>query len=290
MDESAALAKFGLMPDAAQCAEVRALLEAETANEREAQGRGDTELMRVCCVQLFNLGAVDDILRIWAAKSASMDANGAIDMQLLCGAGLERTKAHLRGREDAAARAALARICDVEDAGDFAEFTPALWSGVCCDYYETPHEVRRIMLAEKIHERTKLVGYWRESLEQDSPLPHPQTLRSPGWVAAAEKRSIVEYLRSGNQAACFAGYSFCRIEGGPDNEQMGCRELTDGEWIWPEGLAVYVDMFDVRLPEEFVATMRRHAYVVPQIDESRAERLGDVASPGFWVAWSRRLV
>ncbi|MFJ7048809.1 hypothetical protein ACIQVC_36210 [Streptomyces sp. NPDC101112] len=39
--------------------------------------------MKPCCVQLFNAGSLDDVLLIWKAKSASMDADGSIDIQLL---------------------------------------------------------------------------------------------------------------------------------------------------------------------------------------------------------------
>jgi hypothetical protein len=34
---------------------------------------------------------------------------------------------------------------------------------------------------------------------------------------------------------------------------MGSRELTDGLWIWPEGLSHYVRAHGIILPEEFVA-------------------------------------
>jgi len=59
----------------------------EAGKERRAQGDGDTELMKLCCVQLFNAGAVGDALAIWRAKTASWDAHCSIDVQLLCGAG-----------------------------------------------------------------------------------------------------------------------------------------------------------------------------------------------------------
>ena len=36
---------------------------------------------------------------------------------------------------------------------------------------------------------------------------------------------------------------------------MGASEFTDGTWAWPEGLAHFVENYDVQLPDEFV----RHA-------------------------------
>jgi hypothetical protein len=41
--------------------------------------------MKLCCVQLFNAGDLDDVLRVWAAKRASFDVGCSIDVQLLCG-------------------------------------------------------------------------------------------------------------------------------------------------------------------------------------------------------------
>jgi len=33
---------------------------------------------------------------------------------------------------------------------------------------------------------------------------------------------------------------------------MGCGDITDGVWVWPEGLGHYVGVHGVRLGEEFV--------------------------------------
>jgi hypothetical protein len=66
--------------------------------ERRSQGDGDTALTKLCCVQLFNAGVLDDVLLIWQAKEASWDAHNAIDVQLLRGAGLKETKGLPGGR------------------------------------------------------------------------------------------------------------------------------------------------------------------------------------------------
>jgi hypothetical protein len=93
MDEDESLRRYGLRPSGRELDAVRALLEAEAAKERRAQGEGDTELMKLCCVQLLNAAEVGDALAIWRAKTASFDAHCSIDVQLLCGAGLAETKA-----------------------------------------------------------------------------------------------------------------------------------------------------------------------------------------------------
>ncbi|WP_205633073.1 hypothetical protein [Enhygromyxa salina] len=121
--EDEILARFGLRPPAEALPEIRQLLIAETAKERRSQGEGDTDLMRVCCVQLFFAGTLADTPLIWSAKSASMDANGAIDVQMLCGPGLRETKAYLRAQPGELALGALTRILEGEAWGEFEDFS-----------------------------------------------------------------------------------------------------------------------------------------------------------------------
>lgn len=52
------------------------------------------------------------------------------------------------------------------------------------------------------------------------------------------------------------GTSFCRFVCGTPDWEMGDSSLHDGEWEWPDGLAHYVERHSVRLPDEFINTMR----------------------------------
>jgi hypothetical protein len=103
--------------------QIREILAAQAARERQGQGDGDTELMKLCCVQLFNAGFLTDVLLIWRAKESSWDAHCSIDVQLLCGAGLEQTIAYLMAEDSPAASAALSYLRQCEAAGDFADFS-----------------------------------------------------------------------------------------------------------------------------------------------------------------------
>lgn len=129
------LGRFGLRPGPEDLGEIRAMLEAQSVLERQAQGRGDTELMRLCAVQLFHAGLTEDILRIWRAKTSSMDADASLDIQLLAGAGLERVKDFLSSQTSEDARAALARLLACESAGDFEGFSVAGYGQAQADYY-----------------------------------------------------------------------------------------------------------------------------------------------------------
>lgn len=77
--------------------------------------------------------------------------------------------------------------------------------------------------------------------------------------------------------------TFCRFACGVASRELGRRDLTDGAWVWPEGLAHYVEAHGVRLPDRFV----RHAVKakLPEpIELGEREGLIDETS---WLAWGR---
>src|SRR5262245_15617423 len=98
------------------------------------------------------------------------------------------------------------------------------------------------------------------------------------------------------------GFSYCRFHCGKrwrpwgycvSSDLLGTSELTDGEWLWPEGLPHYIDAHDVCLPEEFVARMELHGWRVPAhvgIRDSRGRRTAvKLNAVGYW-APSRRVL
>jgi hypothetical protein len=87
----------------------------------------------------------------------------------------------------------------------------------------------------------------------------------PDWDEE-ERALVIDYLTHGAAARRFWGVSSCRLCG----IENGRGELTDGEWLWPDGLAHYLIAHQVRLPEEFVAHVReRHGAVAEEeIDRS----------------------
>src|SRR5262245_28616109 len=135
MDEAKSLERFGLKPDPSNLTVIRELLVSETQAESQQQGAGDTELMKLCCVQLFSQGDLQDALLIWRAKNASMDAACAVDIQLLCGAGLSATKEYLAGSTDQSAAAALHYLGECEAAGGLGGFSPEGGPRAYQEYY-----------------------------------------------------------------------------------------------------------------------------------------------------------
>lgn len=70
------------------------------------------------------------------------------------------------------------------------------------------------------------------------------------------------------------GVSTCRMCGTPN----GAGEFTDGVYVWPEGLAHYVQEHSVRLPAEFLAHVEWRSR-----EQESAER--DLA---WWLEQTRR--
>jgi hypothetical protein len=123
VDISESLQKYGLVPSDEALPDVRALLAREADAERNDLPRED-DLALLCCVQLFSRGYLEDVLRIWDAKRSGFDLGTYLDIQLLCGAGLEATKRFLSSQEGKTAADALQYLQECEQAGDFDGFSP----------------------------------------------------------------------------------------------------------------------------------------------------------------------
>lgn len=112
----------------------------------------------------------------------------------------------------------------------------------------------------------KFIGYWHQPKHPDDPpyddpeiqafidnLPHPQEYVDPEWDPI-EREMVVRYLKLGTKFVGWMGSSRCRFGCELRN---GSRCLTfDGSWVYPEGLAHYVEEHGVRVPQEFVDYIR----------------------------------
>ena len=63
------------------------------------------------------------------------------------------------------------------------------------------------------------------------------------------RQMVADYLTRGRTLVRYRGLSPCRFCG----RHNGSKELTDGTYCWPEGLAHYLSAHAVRLPDDFVA-------------------------------------
>ncbi|MBI4346566.1 MAG: hypothetical protein HY553_06905 [Elusimicrobia bacterium] len=125
----------------------------------------------------------------------------------------------------------------------------------------------------------KLVGLWIESIWDEQACP-PQELA--GELPGDSRLRLSDYLDRGAELAAYLGASWCRFGcEGP----LGCRELHDGEWAWPEGLSHYVREHHLILPEELVR--KATAGARPDLPHQPNDRPRDTTA---WFAWcaSRR--
>ncbi|MFD2473644.1 hypothetical protein [Amycolatopsis silviterrae] len=134
MTEDDLLEQYGLHPTGSQLDEVRSLLKTAMQDGLDA----DTDLMKVCCIQLFHHGSLDDVLLIWEAKTSGWDSQFSIDVQLLCGAGLDATKTFLGAHPGPLAQKALTYLTECEEAGDFEQFSVESRSAEYHRYYGVP--------------------------------------------------------------------------------------------------------------------------------------------------------
>lgn len=133
MTEDEALARFGLAPKPQDIPAIRELLASQiTAAEDEED---DSGLMKLCCIQLFSNGDVSDSMLIWAAKKTSFDNGINIDVQLVCGAGLDQTIDYLRTLSSEDAAEAMRYIEECKMSGDFERFPTGEVLNYYRDYY-----------------------------------------------------------------------------------------------------------------------------------------------------------
>jgi len=123
----------------------------------------------------------------------------------------------------------------------------------------------------------RLIGYWMESLNDCDYLPPQEFV----WPFADDIRTTVaDYLDRGDIFATYRGPSWCRFYCAQD---MGCREMADGCWVWPEQLGHYVRDHGVALPVEFVEHVRAGTPPIP-----RSLWSDEPVDKTFWKNWCQQ--
>jgi hypothetical protein len=120
-------------------------------------------------------------------------------------------------------------------------------------------------------------GYWgdtRIGSPSGTVFIAPQSL--VGTYESEEVRDrVMSYLDRGHKLVGWLGYSHCRFNCGKPDHEMGSCDLTDGIWVWPEGLSHYVRSHAVQLPTQFLRHMEELKWKIPEIDPQEIEDLED---------------
>ncbi len=134
--------------------------------------------------------------------------------------------------------------------------------------------------------RFEALGYWFNEL---APNHYPRPHALVGRWQPDRRAAVAAYLRSGTVFERYGGLSYCRFHCGVPNRALGTYDLFDGQWIWPSGLAHYVEAHDVRLPERFVrhALRRRDAATDQRPAPMRPRQRLNTVDIAPWLAWSR---
>jgi hypothetical protein len=90
-----------------------------------------------------------------------------------------------------------------------------------------------------------LIGYWR--IAQEPEWPDPKEFVDDTWDDAA-REIVANYLDTGRVTWIELSLSICQFCGC----ENGCAELTDGTYLWPEGLSHDVREHGVRMPARVV--------------------------------------
>lgn len=117
--------------------------------------------------------------------------------------------------------------------------------------------------------------------------PAPQEL--VGEMPEEHRARPAAYLAAGMDYEMYLGYSWCRIGCQIDHPQMGSKDLSDGTWVWPEGLAHHVREHCILLPEDFVRdALSKSSPVIPGWGEKNGpwSEHKEPADEIDWQQWS----
>jgi len=129
------------------------------------------------------------------------------------------------------------------------------------------------------------IGFWYGSTQQE--LPKPQSFARRNWISDLELESLVTYLIGGANHETWRGLSYCLFRCDGDYVDLGCRDFTDGIWLWSEGLFHCIESHDVILTRGIHPALSRHRLEHPDDAVSQLVRPIGV-DDSAWIAWRLR--
>lgn len=120
------------------------------------------------------------------------------------------------------------------------------------------------------------IGFWKERLADDFPLP----METEGELDGAVREALIAWLDAGAVVEQYRGVSFCRYGcEGP----LGSADLSDGVWVWPEGYSHYLLYHRVVPPQAFVA------HVLSGAPRPGGMERGLPVDTRYWTSWAAPL-
>lgn len=100
-----------------------------------------------------------------------------------------------------------------------------------------------------------IVGYWG-TWRDDTKLPKPNS-------ANYDVPSVADKLKNSHYLRGYRGASTCRICG----ESVGAGELTNYEYVFPDGLSHYVEEHEIELPNFLVESLMKEHAPSPELSD-----------------------
>ena len=124
------------------------------------------------------------------------------------------------------------------------------------------------------------VGFWSEHLDDYGSI-HPALVIDPTWQVE-NREKIIRYLQDGVPCGDVLSYHKFRLN--YDGPPLSSLERSDGVWIWPEVLALYVER-NVRLPDAFVGHMKAMDFDPHRSGHTSEEILRMESCSHYWNWW-----
>ncbi|MEO6726992.1 MAG: hypothetical protein ABIP14_17015 [Blastocatellia bacterium] len=132
--------------------------------------------------------------------------------------------------------------------------------------------------------RPILIGYWRS--KQEPSWPDPARFVDPQWEPEI-RDVVIKYLDAGETLSMCMGRSWCRFRCREYGQWgLGSSTLTDGVYLWPNGLSHYLEKHAVRLPQSFVEHVLQRAKQPTRL-ESLLRWLAGEPGPDYDEDWWR---
>ena len=122
----------------------------------------------------------------------------------------------------------------------------------------------------------KLAGMFVELGRLRPPTPQPSIRDAVSLAPLPDAEEVVSYLRGGHKLIAAMDLQDDVLD--PSRQILnGSGVLTDGEWLWRQDFAHYVEQHHVEVPDEFLALIRRRGYTVPDVDDSVLDKSAEYA-------------
>ena len=115
-------------------------------------------------------------------------------------------------------------------------------------------------------------GVWKEYGPAFQDCPSIHDFVDHEVAAGYDKVALRRYLTEAEAMAATSRICFPSPFTGKHTGGSICYR-TDGEWVWLDDLADYVDQYDVVLPTAFMRNIEKNNHVPPQVDQATMDLL-----------------